>query len=127
MLDGETAGINKWETASSPFGRVGYSPLLTWAEEQKYIEIVSGKKLLSEKGREFCKNWLARREGTPLLTRQAPETAENPMNHAMPCPETPGGAGEGGIIDQIEYDGPVPALPPNSQRVVRAIVRKDKG
>ena len=95
MLDGETGGINKWETGARFGSAASYSPLLTWAEEQKYIEIVSGKKLLSEKGREFCKNWLARREGTPLLTRQAPETAENPMNHAMPCPDMPGGAGEG--------------------------------
>jgi hypothetical protein len=131
MLAGETAGINKWERADSPFygKRDAYTPFLEEMERRGYVAEVPGRgKILSDTGQRFCTGWLARKGLTaPPLAAQVTGTAIIPMKSTIPCPETPGGAGEGGIIDQIEYDGPVPILPPNSQRVVRATVRKDEG
>ena len=75
MLAGETAGINKWETADSPFGRVGYKDFLAWAERMGYIDDTGKGKMLSDKGRNFCAAWLARRQVHPPLTVQTPESA----------------------------------------------------
>lgn len=75
MLAGETAGINKWETAESPFGRVGYKPFLAWAEERGYVEERGGAKVLSDIGRNFCAGWLERHPTTSPSRSQTPETA----------------------------------------------------
>lgn len=93
MLAGETAGINKWETAESPFGRAGYAPFLAWAEERGYVEMVGGAKVLTEKGRAFCEAWLERRAAYPPINRGDRQPSQDTMNHIMPYPT--GSVGEG--------------------------------
>lgn len=75
MLAGETAGVNKWETKDSPFGRVGYQDFLAWAERMGYIDETGKGKVLSDKGRNFCAGWLARHPAGPPLNGQIPESA----------------------------------------------------
>jgi hypothetical protein len=78
---------------------------------------------LNEKGGRFFTDLIT----TPPLNQDVPKTTPPAVKRSIDDGFTPIGAGEGGIIDQIEYDGPVPTLPPNSQRVVKATVRKDAG
>jgi hypothetical protein len=77
MLAGETAGINKWEGESSPFGRAEYKALLEWAEERGYIAIDGGSKILSETGRAFCAEWLKRRAPVKSETQEERENHDN--------------------------------------------------
>lgn len=85
MLTGDSAAINAWETADSPFSRKNYPAkyyrrvFWTWITENGIVENdpKDGRLVLSARGREVCEVWKIQHPHSPA-DETYPKSAGNP-------------------------------------------------